>query len=243
MFRRTNAVGLGTTTPLAPFTATGTYTALLLPPAGTAQSAYKAGAAARRDVRGRWRAGRRGHRQPRRSCADHVRRHRRRQPRPRNIRRLARSRGVGEHERRRLQAGWVAARVDRLQSRRHELRGESREPAGHGLLYGDRATGQWSHRFPATLAVARRRRHARHWNTSRCLAAAPGPERAADVRGYGRLARSVAGARRCDEPSGPGIARCRQPAGQVAHRLYAPHRRWPDARYPAAAGYRNLHGV
>jgi len=39
--RRANAVGLGTTTPLAPFTLTGTYAALLSPPAGTTQSAYK----------------------------------------------------------------------------------------------------------------------------------------------------------------------------------------------------------
>jgi len=40
-FRRANAVGLGTTTALAPFALTGTYTALLLPPAGTTQAAYK----------------------------------------------------------------------------------------------------------------------------------------------------------------------------------------------------------
>ena len=41
MFRRTNAAGLGTTTPLAPFTATGTYAVMLAPPAGAMQSSYK----------------------------------------------------------------------------------------------------------------------------------------------------------------------------------------------------------
>jgi hypothetical protein len=41
MFRRTNAGGLGTTTPLAPFSANGTYAVVLAPPAGAMQSAYK----------------------------------------------------------------------------------------------------------------------------------------------------------------------------------------------------------
>ena len=41
MFRRTHAGGLGMTTPLAPFAATGTYAVVLAPPAGAMQSAYK----------------------------------------------------------------------------------------------------------------------------------------------------------------------------------------------------------
>ena len=40
-FRRTNALGLGTTTALAAFTVTGTYAVTLVPSDGTAQSAFK----------------------------------------------------------------------------------------------------------------------------------------------------------------------------------------------------------
>jgi hypothetical protein len=43
MTRRTNASGLGTTTPLAPFAVTGTYQVMLVPPAGLTQSTYKVG--------------------------------------------------------------------------------------------------------------------------------------------------------------------------------------------------------
>ena len=40
-FRRTNALGLGTTTPLPPFTIGGTYSVILTPAAATTQSGYK----------------------------------------------------------------------------------------------------------------------------------------------------------------------------------------------------------